>query len=147
MQKLVVLIVEDDLMIADYIEEVLVAAGYSVCGIATTTAQAIAMGERFNPNLVVIDFRLAEGDIGTDVGAALHARGGCGVLYASGNPDHPLIEGSEGDGCLHKPYTGASLVAALKIVRECMSDMPLSTFPAGFRLLQRGSQVVPQAVA
>jgi DNA-binding response OmpR family regulator len=35
-QKTRILIVEDDLMIADMTEEILVANGYEVCGIATT---------------------------------------------------------------------------------------------------------------
>ena len=65
-----VLIVDDDLMIADWLEEVLVEAGYEVCGIAATVADAIELGERFRPDLGVIDVRLANGGSGMDVAAA-----------------------------------------------------------------------------
>jgi DNA-binding NtrC family response regulator len=139
MRKSIVLIVEDDFMIADCLEEILTAAGFSVCGIASTTAEAIALGERCNPDLGVIDLRLSEGGFGTDVAAALHARGGFGVLYASGNPDHPLFRSATGEGLIDKPYTSVAVVAALKIVREQMSGLPLSAFPQGFRLLHNAA--------
>jgi len=135
MQKSLVLIVEDDIMIADSLEEILVAAGYTVCGIASTTADAIALGNRYHPDFGIIDLRLSEGGWGTDVAAALHARGGFGVLYATGNPDHPLFNNAQGEGCIAKPYTATSIVSALGIVRERMAGLPLSAPPQGFRWL------------
>jgi DNA-binding response OmpR family regulator len=56
-----VLIVEDDFMIADCLEEILVDAGYEVCGIAREVDEAIAMGKELRPDLAVIDLRLAAG--------------------------------------------------------------------------------------
>ena len=56
-----VLIVEDDLMIADSAEEVLVEYGYRVCGIARTIAEAVDLGFRHRPDIAVIDLRLADG--------------------------------------------------------------------------------------
>ena len=50
-----VLIVEYDLMIADFAEEALAAAGFEVCGIARTVAGALALGARHAPDLAVID--------------------------------------------------------------------------------------------
>ena len=47
MQK--VLIAEDDLMIADMIEEILVNDGYEVCGIARTVGEAVELGRRHKP--------------------------------------------------------------------------------------------------
>jgi DNA-binding response OmpR family regulator len=135
MQKFRVLIVEDDIMIADTLEEILVAAGYTVCGIASTTVTAIALGERYHPDLGIFDLRLSEGGWGTDAAAALHARGRFGVLYATGNPDHPLLNTAHGEGCIGKPYSATSIIAALEIVRERMSGLPLSASPKGFRLL------------
>jgi two-component system, response regulator PdtaR len=80
-----VLIVEDDLMIADFAEEALAAAGFEVCGIARTVAGALALGARHAPDLAVIDLRLAHGDLGTAAAAGLRARSRVGVLFATGN--------------------------------------------------------------
>lgn len=135
MQKPVVLIVEDDFMIADCLEEILETAGYSVCGIASTAEHAIELGKRYNPDLGVFDLRLAGGGMGTDIGAALLPRDGFGVLYASGNPDNELFRSAAGEAVIGKPYTAKSIVAALGIVHERVSGLPLSAFPPGFRLL------------
>ena len=130
-----VLIVEDELMIADFLEEILVDAGYEVCGIASTVAEAIALGERHKPDLGVIDLRLSRGESGTVVAAALRRRGDFGVLYATGNPEQALLGQAEGEGCIAKPYLARNIVSALGVVSEKMSNRPLSAFPRGFRLL------------
>ena len=54
-----VLIAEDDLMLADLAEEILVDAGYEVCGIARTVAEAVALAQHHKPDLAVLDLRLA----------------------------------------------------------------------------------------
>ena len=135
MQKLAVLIVEDDFMIADCLEEILEAAGYAVCGIASTTDEAIEFGKKHNPDLGIIDLRLSNGETGTDIGAALRPRSGFGILYASGNPDNERFRSAVGEAIIAKPYTAKSIVTALGIVRERVSGLPLSAFPPGFRLL------------
>ena len=52
-----VLIAEDDLMIADMVEEILILHGYEVCGIARTVSEAVELGRRCEPDLAVIDLR------------------------------------------------------------------------------------------
>jgi DNA-binding response OmpR family regulator len=132
-----VLIVEDDFMIADCLEEILVDAGYAVCGIASGVVEAIRMGDEHRPDLAVIDLRLADGRYGTEVAAALIARGGLGVLYVTGDSHHPMLVDADGDACMSKPYSANSIVAALRIVSERMSKFAvLSKFPADFRLLR-----------
>ena len=100
-------------MIADYLEEILVEAGYEVCGIAGNVADAIALGERHRPSLGVIDMRLGNGEFGTDVAAALCPRGGFGVLYATGNAYHPMLAGAQGDRIGDVAGDAADLVAGL----------------------------------
>ncbi|WP_419730884.1 response regulator [Lichenicola sp.] len=117
-----VLVVEDDLMIADALEEILVDAGYEVCGIASTVDEAVRLGKSQRPDLGVIDFRLAGGGYGTEVTAELRKLGQFGVLYATGNPDHPMLIRSKGDGCIAKPYSSRSIISALRKVWQKMDD-------------------------
>jgi DNA-binding response OmpR family regulator len=56
-----VMIAEDDLYMADMLEEILVDHNYEVCGIARTVDEAVALGERHKPDLAILDIRLAEG--------------------------------------------------------------------------------------
>ena len=130
-----VLIVDDDFMIADCLEEVLIDAGHEVCGIAGNVAEAVALGRRHRPDLAVVDLRLASGDLGTEVAAALRPLG-VGVLYSTGNPGHPILKDAVGEGCIAKPYTAASIVAALRVVSQQMAKLPLSALPLGFKLLR-----------
>lgn len=60
-------------MIADMVELLLVDAGYEVCGIARTVAEAVALTQRHKPDLAVIDVRLADDDLGTEIAVQLGA--------------------------------------------------------------------------
>ncbi|MBX9593919.1 MAG: hypothetical protein K2X46_06125 [Roseomonas sp.] len=130
------MIVENDAMIADYLEDVLNDAGYEVCGIAPDVDSAITMGRTCQPDLGVIDLRLSDGRFGTEVAAALCPGTAFGALYSTGNPDHPMLLGAMGVACLAKPYTPDALVTALSLVRARMvGEATPATLPNGFRLL------------
>jgi DNA-binding response OmpR family regulator len=132
-----VLIAEDDLMIADMIEETLVDDGYEVCGIARTVAEAVALGRRHKPDLAVIDLRLADGGLGTEIAAQLGSLGRLGVLYATSSISHIMLTAADGDGCLAKPYRSADLLRSLKIVAEIVATGTASRpFPRGFLVLR-----------
>ena len=70
-----VMIAEDDLLMADMLEEVLVENGYEVCGIARTVGKAVELAERHKPDLAVLDIRLAEEGIGMDIAARVNRQG------------------------------------------------------------------------
>jgi CheY-like chemotaxis protein len=131
-----VLIAEDDLMIADMAEEILVKAGYEVCGIARTVAKAVELARHHNPDLAVIDLRLAEGGFGTEIAAQLSDLPQLGILYASGNMLHAVLTTTDGHACLAKPYRSADLLRGLEIVSELVATgTALPPFPQGFRML------------
>jgi DNA-binding response OmpR family regulator len=130
-----VLIAEDDLVVADMIELVLVKAGYTVCGIARTVAEAVALANDSSPDLAVIDMRLADGGMGTDI-AATGALEGVGILYATGNASTVVLAGAAGQACLTKPYTFPDLVRSLALVAGMKkSGAAWPPFPRGFRIL------------
>ncbi len=136
-----VLIAEDDLMIADLIEEVLLANGYEVCGIARTVAEAVALGREHRPDLAVIDMRLADGGCGSDIAVQLGARGRPGILYATGNISQVALTAADGEACLVKPYRNADLLRSLRIVADIVATgRAAPPFP-------RGLQVLPSAIA
>ena len=131
-----VLIVEDDLMIADMLEEVLLDSGYAVCGIARTVAAAVALAHLHRPDFAVVDMRLADGGTGTEVRALLKPTWPMGILYATGNRSKHLLSSTDGHACLTKPYRSDDLLRGLEIVAGIMmtghAEQP---FPAGFSVL------------
>ena len=116
----------------------LVKHGYEVCGIARTVAEAVALGRRHKPDLAVIDMRLADGGLGTEIAAQLGALGRLGILYASGNISHVMLTAADGDACLAKPYRYADLLRSLQIVADIVATGTASPpFPHGFQVLPR----------
>ena len=71
-----VMIAEDDLLMADMLEEVLVQSGYEVCGIARTVEEGVELGDRHKPDLAILDIRLAEGGLGMDIAVRLNLAAG-----------------------------------------------------------------------
>ncbi|WP_158915856.1 response regulator [Caulobacter sp. S45] len=113
-----VLIVEDDPLIALDVEQSLLAAGFNVCGVAASEAEALALAERFRPELAIVDISLNPGD-GRVVAKALCGDFATAVLFATGQCDE--VEGMSGTGavaCLPKPYNADLMPAALAAVRR-----------------------------
>jgi DNA-binding response OmpR family regulator len=138
-----VLIAEDELMIADMIEETLIENGYEVCGIARSVDEAIALARDRDPDLAVIDLRLADGGIGTEIAAQFAGPDRFGILYASGNVAHGMLSASNGEACIMKPYGGSDLLLGLKIVTDIVAEGRTSRpFPRGFHLLESASSLV-----
>jgi DNA-binding response OmpR family regulator len=130
------MIAEDDLMVADMLEDALIAGGYEVCGIARTVEKGIELGERHQPDLAVLDLQLADGGLGTEIVARLNHQGRLGVLYATGDMRQMGLTKIDGDACLRRPYRPEDVVHALKIVEQIVSaDEVLRRFPMEFRVL------------
>ena len=130
-----VMIVEDDIMMADMCEGMLIHVGYKVCGIARTVGEALALATREEPDLALIDVRL-DGEFGTDIVPQLRGLSRLGILYSTGSPTTAMLNGVEGDACLAKPYEAADLVRALEIVSEMVTAGTASPpFPRNFQVL------------
>jgi len=140
-----VLIAEDDLITADGIEEILVENGYSVCGIARTVAEAVSLGRAHNPDFVIIDLRLADGGLGTEIAGKLSPTGRLGILYCTGNGLEAVLTSAQGDACLSKPYRSSDLVRALEIVADIVRTGKSSPpYPRRFRVLPSAIAGLPQ---
>jgi DNA-binding response OmpR family regulator len=129
-----VMIVEDELMLADFAEELLGEQGYEVVGIARTVAEAVALARHSRPDLVMLDLRLADGGLGTEFAAQLPPLGRPGILYVTGNMSQVVLTG--GDACLAKPYRSIDLLRGLENVAEIVATGKAQPpFPQGFQLL------------
>jgi DNA-binding response OmpR family regulator len=116
-----VMIAEDDLLMADMLSDILVQNGYEVCGIARTVDKAVELGERYKPDLAVLDIGLANGDLGTDIAARLKNIGRMGILYASGRVGQMGLTKADGEAILSKPYRTEDVINGLKVVEQIIS--------------------------
>jgi DNA-binding response OmpR family regulator len=136
-----VLIAEDELLIADLLEEALEAGGYDVCGIARTVDEAVALGELHKPDLAILDVRLAKGGRGPEIARRLHSKGKIGVLYATGDDArNSALTLVDGEAAITKPYRVEDVLRALALIREIVTaGSATPPYPAGFRLLPESS--------
>jgi len=132
-----VIIAEDDLVMADMLADILVHSGYEVCGIARTVDKAVRLCERHKPDLAILDLRLSDEGVGTEIAARLHPRGNLGILYTTGNVGQMGgLTKADGDACMRKPYRAEDVVLALKIVEQIVSDTEVAgPLPNGLRAL------------
>jgi DNA-binding response OmpR family regulator len=131
-----VLIVEDDLSIADLLQHELEAAGYSVSGIARTTREAEDSAEQHEPDFAIVDVRLANGDLGTDVAVNLRRTTKAGIIFSTGNSNDLSVMTSLGDAVMTKPYRMSDIGRGLKIIDEMARfGYTKLTFPRNFQLL------------
>jgi len=135
-----VLIAEDELIIADMLEQFLIAQGFHVCGIARTVTDAVALGELHKPDVAILDVRLARGGYGTEVAKHLKRGAQLGVLYATGESRNSNLSPSDGEAVITKPYRLEDVVRALKIVHEIATvGTSAPPYPSGLQLLARST--------
>lgn len=131
-----VLVVEDDLMIADLLCEELAHDGYHVTGIARSVAEAKTASNGQHNDFAIIDLHLANGGIGTDVADDLRdINVFIGIVYSTGNDDLGLSK-INGDAVMTKPYSMRDIGRALRIIDELakigVTKLP---YPRNFKLL------------
>lgn len=131
-----VLIAEDDPLIADTTEALLSDHGYQVCGTGRTVADVLALAWRHKPDLAILDVRLADGDVGTQIAADLAGLRHLGILYVTGNVAAVTSDGVRGHACLAKPYRPGDLLHGLQIVAGMIgAGTEIPPFPPSFRVL------------
>ncbi len=111
-----VLIVEDSFILADMLEDFLISEGYDVCGIAGTVNEAVTLADFHNPDLAVVDFRLADKEHGSDIRPLLKDKVRMGILYVSGDPLEKILTSADGDAYIQKPYGMHDLSQSLEII-------------------------------
>ena len=65
-----VLIVEDDAVISMHLAMLVAELGHEVCATAASAAGAIALATAHNPDVILMDIRLAQGSSGIDAAKA-----------------------------------------------------------------------------
>ena len=118
-----VLVVDDEVLIAELWCMMLEEMGLRVCGQAATAAAAVALAQTHRPKVVLMDVRLRGEQDGVDAALAIHDLVGSKVIFITGSKedatatrirlDHPTA-------VLFKPVSERQLQTA---VRSAMSAL------------------------
>lgn len=113
MKPLRVLLIEDELLIALLVTEVLEGMGHNVCATESTEAGAVAAAARCDPDMMIVDARLREGS-GVSAVAKILLAGHVPHVFVSGDvagvkalrPDAVVIQ---------KPFFDSDLDRAMNL--------------------------------
>lgn len=111
-----VLLVEDELLIAASLEIILEAHGYRILGPVATVAEAMMLLEAERPDMALLDYRLATTT--TETLLPLLSQQGVPVCVLSGYGRQQLPASYDNCALLEKPFRTSSLLAALKTLAE-----------------------------
>ncbi|WP_152044570.1 response regulator [Aureimonas psammosilenae] len=118
MKGLRILIVEDELILAMDLEDVLTDAGYEVVGLAADMHQALKIAASEKPDIAIMDVNLARGTNGVETARRLRLDLDVPSLFVSGNLD-PKTRANAADckplGFVPKPFSHNDLLAHLKM--------------------------------
>jgi DNA-binding NarL/FixJ family response regulator len=115
-QKSLVLVVDDEFLIAQGLCMQVEDMNMVVCGTATNADEALALAMMYRPEVVLMDMRLRGEKDGVDAALAIHASVGSKVIFITGSREQSTIERIHEDhpaGVLFKPVSDRQLRVAI----------------------------------
>lgn len=122
--KRTALIVEDDLLIAMELEDILERLGFRVIGTAVTETQAVAATLRHRPDLLLADYRLAQGD-GVSAVERIETALAVSVVFVTANGDE-LRRLRPGAVLVDKPFDSRRIEQAVHAVLDSSGDVSVT---------------------
>ena len=118
MDKMSILIVEDERIIARDIENILKQAGYLVSSVASSGEEAVALAGMTQPNLVLMDIVLRGEMDGIEAAGKIRSQYDIPVIYLTAYADKPILERArhtEPIGYVLKPFNDKELLANIEM--------------------------------
>lgn len=112
-----ILIVEDEALVASYIEEVLAESGYHVAGIAASGTEALSLADECRPSLALVDIRLTGPIDGIEVACLLRKKYATPSIFLSGLVDAETAQRArlaQPLGMLSKPFLPSQVFNAIE---------------------------------
>jgi PAS domain S-box-containing protein len=107
-----VLVVEDEIIVAEDLAQGLMSLGYEICGAVSRGEDAVKLAETSAPDLVLMDIMLKGGMDGIQAAQLIRARLGTPIVFITSYADSELVERaklSEPVGYLIKPFSEREL--------------------------------------
>lgn len=118
MSNIKILIIEDEVLIAEHIKHYLVSFGFSEIFLAHTKKIAIQVMEHVNPDLVLLDLHLQQPKDGLEIARHIDEKGDPPYIFITANADILIIQEAihtKATSYITKPVKKTDLFAAIQI--------------------------------
>ena len=116
-----ILIVEDEVIPANYLKKVLELEGYEVIGIVRKGTDAISMAKQKNPDVILMDIMLKDHISGAEAAIQIHASSPeVMIIFLTAYSDEEMINfavESDAFAYLLKPYRDKEILATLELAK------------------------------
>jgi DNA-binding response OmpR family regulator len=106
-----VLIVEDEILVAMQLEDILSDAGYNVVGIVPDHVSLRGIADP--PQVALVDLNLRDGPTGPEIAWELAEIFGTRIVYITANPGQIGVPAPTTVGVIQKPFSPAGVLAAV----------------------------------
>ena len=127
LQKSLVLIVDDEFLIAQGLCMQVEEMAMVVCGTATNADEALALAMMHRPEVVLMDIRLRGDKDGVDAAREIHRTVGSKVIFITGSREPETLARIKGDhpaAVLFKPISEGQLISAIRAVIDDPEHRP-----------------------
>jgi two-component system response regulator LytT len=124
MSAIKILIVEDEVLIAEHIKDYLTGFGFSQIYMAHTKKLALHSLEKIQPDLVLLDLHLQHPKDGLDIAKILDEKENMPYIFITANADMLIIQEAihtKASGYITKPVKKADLFASIQIALKVNS--------------------------
>lgn len=118
MRKVSVLIVEDELIIAEDLKDILENLGYNVCGLAISAREALALLEEHAPDLALLDIQIKGGKDGIELAQQIRNQYKVPFVFLTSHADPNTLERAKAVnpyGYLVKPFQEKDIHATVEM--------------------------------
>ncbi len=154
-----IFIVEDDLLSAEYLKEILIKEDYDVLDIVDNGEEAIQRCKILQPDILLMDIMLKGRMSGSEAAVEIeHFHSGCKIIFLTAFAEPEMIDyavESKASAYLMKPYREKEILATLKIIlmqdhispaKECVDLIHLKNdfiFDSKHRRFYKGDREIP----
>ncbi len=125
MDRIKVLIVEDEWLVSEEIKELLLKNNFNVIGQAEDAQSAMELVSSEQPDIAILDINIKGSDDGIDLARKLKDTSGTPVIFLTAYDDNYFLERAktvDPKAYLVKPFQEKSLVVALKMAFQNMEE-------------------------
>lgn len=118
MEKVKILVVEDEVIIADHLADTLEALGYETLEPAIDFAEAVATIEEERPDIAILDIQLSGRKNGVDLAEKINSEYHFPFIFLTSNSDRETLEEAKlanPSAFLIKPFSKEELYASIEV--------------------------------